>query len=430
MKMSIQELYQLYLKYPTVCTDTRTISENCLFFALKGDNFNGNTFAAEALKKGAAYCIIDEAPFEANQCILVGDVLKTLQDLARHHRDQLNIPIIGMTGSNGKTTTKELMQAALSATYATQATKGNLNNHIGVPLTVLSILPRHEIAIIEMGANHQKEIEFLCTIAKPDIGYITNYGKAHMEGFGGVEGIIKGKSELYDYLRANGKKALINLLDAKQIEKSIGIPSITFGANAADYQFSEHREALHNLVGINYQGEILQTQLTGNYNYVNLCAAVALGLYFDVPFQKQKVTLEQYTPSNNRSQIKTTEKNVLVLDAYNANPSSMAAALENFYLFKATSKWLILGDMFEIGATTLEEHKTILTLAIARDFEKILVAGEAFYQASKDFSNSKLVAFTTTKQLLDWLQKENVKDKTILIKGSRGMKLEQAEPLL
>lgn len=430
MKNSISDLYQLYLKYPVVCTDTRAITKGCLFFALKGDNFNGNLFAKEALKKGAAYAIIDEKTFEEAQCILVDDALRSLQNLAKYHREQLRVPVIGMTGSNGKTTTKELMQAALSAKYNTQATKGNLNNHIGVPLTLLSILPEHEIAIVEMGANHQKEIEFLSSIAQPNIGYITNYGKAHMEGFGGVEGIIKGKSELYEYLRLQNKKALINILDEKQIEKSNGINQITFGDDSADYSFSEHSENTQNLVGLVYKDETIQTQLTGNYNYPNLCAAVALALYFEVPFKALKSKLESYAPSNNRSQLKTTEKNTLVLDAYNANPSSMAAAIDNFHSLKAANKWVIMGDMFEIGETTLEEHTAILELALVKNFDKVLAIGSAFHKAGERFTASNLNTFQTTGELLHWLKSDTIQDKTILIKGSRGMKLEQTVPLL
>src|SRR5690606_25213647 len=348
--MTIPELHQLFLTYPNPCTDTRIITPNCLFFALKGENFDGNTYAAKALDQGAAYAIVD-IPSVAGQegTILVQDVLTTLQDLAKYHRQYCGTKVRGRTGSDGKTTTKELVTAVLSKKYRTIATKGNPNNQIGVPLTLLSIEPDTEIAVVEMGANHPKEIEFLCQLALPDYGYITNFGKAHLEGFGSLEGVIKAKSELYDHLLAHNKFVFFNADDPVQNKK---LATVTH-----KYGFSRDRETSCpiRLIGADpfvriQVGEIyIHTQLIGGYNFTNCCAAIAIGNYFEVDIMDIKSAIEDYIPQNNRSQIIHRNGIQIILDAYNANPSSMKAALENFRNLKAKYKVVFLGDMFELG---------------------------------------------------------------------------------
>ncbi len=419
--MEIAHLYQLFTDSSGVTTDTRNIKENSLYFALKGARFNGNVFAQEALDKGASYAIIDEEAYTGPRKLLVKDVLHTLQELAKHHRKQLSIPVIGLTGSNGKTTTKELMHAALSARFNTLATKGNLNNHIGVPLTLLSINPTHEMAIVEMGANHQKEIEFLSGLCQPNIGYITNYGKAHLEGFGGVQGIIKGKSELYDNLRLNKQTALINLSDPIQVDKTRDLAVISFGAGG-DYVFAPLHFGKENFIGLKYADLEVETKLTGSYNYSNLCAAFALALHFEVDPQKAAKAISDYTPGNNRSQFKKTKNNQLLLDAYNANPSSMEVALQNFREIDAPHKWVILGDMFELGEEAEAEHKHIAELACTYGFDKVLLAGEQFAALP---SMPGVLQFANTEALAAHLENNPPSEKAILIKGSRGMKLEQ-----
>ena len=323
--MKIEQLYKLFKQNYFVDTDTRKIRNGSLFFALKGANFNGNKFAKDALNKGASFAIIDEEIYNTEpNTILVKNVLTTLQKLANYHRRQLNIPIISLTGSNGKTTTKELINAVLSKKYNTTATIGNLNNHIGVPLTLLSMLPKTEIGIVEMGANHLKEIELLCQIAAPDFGYITNFGKAHLEGFGSIEGIIKAKSELYDFLRTSGGKVFVNTDDSKQVQQSYGMDTITF--NDETIKFIEAKP----FVLVQFKNTLIKSQLIGKYNYYNIAAAIAIGNYFGIEVNDIKIAIENYVPLNNRSQIIQKGTTKIILDAYNANPSSMQAALENF----------------------------------------------------------------------------------------------------
>ena len=330
--METQELYQLYLSNPIIDTDTRSIRKNSIFFALKGEQFNGNTFAEEALKKGASFAIVDENLFPTNpNIILVDNVLKTLQKLANYHRNQLNTPIISVTGSNGKTTTKELINAVLSTKFNTVATKGNLNNHIGVALTLLTITKDTEIAIVEMGANHQKEIEFLCSIAEPNFGYITNFGKAHLEGFGGVEGVIKGKSELYDFIKSTNGLVFINGNDELQLHKTFGIKRISFEIGLDSIELIEANP----FVKIRFNGIEIQTQLIGSYNVNNIAAAITIGKFFKVPEADIKTAIENYIPTNNRSQLMKIGNNTIFMDAYNANPSSMKVALENFNQIEA-----------------------------------------------------------------------------------------------
>ena len=413
--MKIANLYRLYRQHFLVDTDTRNIRKNTLFFALKGENFNGNSFAEQALELGAAFAIVDEEAYQTKEAIiLVDNVLKTLQALANYHRRQLNIPIIGLTGSNGKTTTKELLYVVLSKKHNTQATKGNLNNHIGVPLTLLSMTDKTELGIVEMGANHQKEIAFLCTICEPDFGYITNFGKAHLEGFGGFTGVIKGKCELYTFLKENHKIAFVNPDDALQLEKTKGMQTIHF--KTADIQFL----AVNPFVKISYKNQSIQSNLIGNYNYANLAAAITIGNYFSVSEEAMKAAIESYVPKNNRSQIITTKKNEIILDAYNANPSSMQVALENFAAIQTVDSVVILGDMFELGTESLQEHQAIVDLAASFNFDQTFFVGEHFYQTT-----TKKHQFKTYEQLEVYLKKNRLTQQSILIKGSRGMRLER-----
>ena len=412
--MKIEDIYQLYSKHYLVDTDTRNIRKDTVFFALKGDNFNGNKFAKEALKQGALYAIIDEKEYQTQpNIILVEDVLKTLQQLANYHRNVLNIPIIGLTGSNGKTTTKELINAVLSTKYKTTATKGNLNNHIGVPLTLLSMNLKTEIGIVEMGANHKKEIEFLCTLCEPNFGYITNFGKAHLEGFGGIEGVIEGKSELYTYLENTDKIAFINTEDNIQLEKSKNIKSIPFNNGLTFLEVNP-------FVKLSLNSNTIQSNLIGKYNYTNIAAAATIGNYFKVSEDQIKDGIENYIPDNNRSQIINKLTNRIILDAYNANPSSMKAALENFETIQEENKTVILGDMFELGKTSLKEHQAIVELVEILNFKNCFFVGENFYQ-----TKTKNTLFKTFKELKQHLKNNPLNLQSILIKGSRGMRLER-----
>ena len=417
--MEIHSLYELYKEHFLVDTDTRNIRKNTIFFALKGANFNGNTFAEKALALGANYAIVDEKEYQTNsRIILVDDVLQTLQKLANYHRNQLEIPFIGLTGSNGKTTTKELIHAVLNKKYHAIATKGNLNNHIGVPLTLLSIQPEHEIAIIEMGANHQKEIEFLCSICEPDYGYITNFGKAHLEGFGGVEGVIKGKSELYQFLEQNNKIAFINPEDKIQVDKTKNITTIPF-------QPSITLKEANPFVQLSYNNLVINSNLIGNYNYTNIAIAITIGNYFNVEDDVIKEAIEGYESTNNRSQIINQNSNVIILDAYNANPSSMKVALENFHALKADHKMVILGDMYELGDASLEEHQQIVNMATQMNFNGYYFVGEHFYQTKE---NENL--FKTFDDFKNDFENHIPSNSSILIKGSRGMRLERVVELL
>ena len=413
--MKIQALYKIYVENFLVDTDTRNIRNNTLFFALKGDNFNGNEYAEQALKLGANCSVIDEKEYyTGDKTILVDNVLETLQQLASYHRKQLKIPVIGLTGSNGKTTTKELINAVLKEKFKTVATKGNLNNHIGVPLTLLSINPDAEIAIIEMGANHQKEIEFLSSICEPDYGYITNFGKAHLEGFGGIEGVIKGKSELYTYLEKKAKKVFVNPDDTIQVSKTKNLTAIPFNNHILKFL------SINPFVEIAYRDLTIQSNLIGKYNYTNIAAAITIGEYFGVLDDDIKRAIENYFPKNNRSQIIETKNNKIILDAYNANPSSMKAALENFKILKDKNKVIFLGDMFELGKSSDEEHQAIVNLTETFGFENCFFIGEHFYK-----TNTTKIKFKSFEELNDYITKEPLINKSILIKGSRGMRLER-----
>ena len=399
-----------------------------MFFALKGDNFNGNKYAESALNKDAKYAIVDEAKYNNSpNTILVDNVLKTLQELASFHRNYLKIPIIALTGSNGKTTTKELINAVLSKKYNTTATIGNLNNHIGVPLTLLSMSKDTEIGIVEMGANHQKEIEFLCQIAQPDYGYITNFGKAHLEGFGGIEGVIKGKSEMYNYLISNNKLVFVNANDAIQIDKTMTTKRYIFGNATEGIDIEVTFLEAQPFVTCKYDNLEIQSQLIGDYNFNNIAAAIAIGHYFKVNNKDIKNAIEGYIPSNNRSQIITKNSNKIILDAYNANPSSMRAALLNFEK-QSGKKLAILGDMFELGNEAKKEHQNIADLAYSLDLNQVVLIGENFYNSQTN-SNVKMQykSFEDFKNNFDF---SKIKNQTILIKGSRGMALERILELL
>lgn len=431
---TIESLYQHYLKHPVVCTDTRTITTDCLFFALKGENFDANTFAEQALQQGAAFAVVDNPTFATNEkCILVSDVLSTLQDLATHHRKQLSIPVIGLTGSNGKTTTKELIKAVLAEKYKTFATKGNLNNHIGVPLSILSLPLDVEIAVIEMGANHQKEIEMLCEIAQPTHGLITNVGMAHLDGFGGFEGVKKGKAELYAYLKQTNGYAfvyrnnpyLIEMISAANLNKIV-----FYGAEKENAVSGElmNSDPLLSLRWSNTIGTFnAQANLTGTYNFENILAAICIGDFFGVAPEAINNGLANYYPVNNRSQLTKTDYNTVICDFYNANPSSMSAALTNLKALSGNHKTVIIGDMFELGAEAEEQHQHIVEMANELNFEELIFIGKNFF-AFKDQLGGNF--FNTPNEASVYLAENSMRNSLVLLKGSRGMALEQLLPLL
>lgn len=424
--MKIKDLHKIFLSSSGVSTDTRNIKKNSLFFALKGDNFDANKFAKQAIECGAKNAIIDNSNYEIEgKTILVQNTLETLQQLANFHRKQLDIKIIGLTGSNGKTTTKELFNVVLSKKFETKATVGNLNNHIGVPLTLLSFDKNTEIGIVEMGANHQKEIEFLCSIAEPDFGYITNFGKAHLEGFGGVEGIIKGKSELYDYLKANSKIAIVNIDDKIQAEKSQNIKRFTFGTRNNNDVNITSIEA-NPMVKISFEGMVINSNLIGIYNANNINAAITLGKYFNVTNKEIKNAIESYHPTNNRSQIVEKNGNKIILDAYNANPSSMQAALTNFFQLTEKPKTAILGDMFELGKESQHEHKKIIESCLEqKEIQFYLIGKHFFANKIKNIANLHF-----HEDFEDFMKHFKNNNGLFLIKGSRGMQLERTMDLL
>lgn len=424
--MNISELHSIYLSSTGVSTDTRSIKKDNLFFALSGENFNGNKFAEQALENGASYAVIDDPTFANDKTILVEHTLKTLQNLANFHRKKLKTPIIALTGSNGKTTTKELFNTVLSTQYKTTATIGNLNNHIGVPLTLLQMTKDTEIGIVEMGANHLKEIELLCNIAEPDYGYITNFGKAHLEGFGSLQGVIKGKSELYNYLRNNNKNTFLNLDDTKQVEQSKNIETVSFSQHNKECNTLVKLENCSPNVVVNYRETNINSNLIGKYNFTNIAAAICVGEYFKISSENIKKGIENYIPNNNRSQIIEKNNNKIILDAYNANPTSMLAALENLSQINDTHKTVFLGDMFELGKTSLEEHQKIVNYLENSKYENIYILGKNFKRTN--YSN-KIIAIDDYNQLKEQF-KSDLNNQTILIKGSRGMALERILELL
>jgi len=424
---TIEALYQIYIAHPSVVTDTRKLKQGDIYFALKGPNFNGNIFAIDALEAGAAYAIVDEAIADSDayqeRIIIVEDVLTTLQQLAKYHRQQFNIPFIAITGSNGKTTTKELVYAVLVSHFKTYTTQGNLNNHIGVPLTLLSIPKDAEIAVIEMGANHQKEIASYCAYTLPTHGMITNCGKAHLEGFGGVEGVKKGKGELYDFLRAQNGTAFI-MADYDYLQTmSQGIPHlIGYGQFNGQIQGEAIDTDGMLTVKINKGIELdsIQTNLVGNYNLPNVLAAVTIGQYFKVPNGKIKTAIENYIPTNSRSQLMQWQNNEVILDAYNANPSSMKLAVENFAKLNKANKVVCIGGMRELGVDTLMEHQMLIDQLEQNNWSEVLLVGAEFKDCNHNYHY-----FDTVQAAKVWFDSKQFSGHTLLIKGSRGIQMEQ-----
>ena len=420
--MNISNLHSDFLKSSGIATDTRKIRENSIFFALKGENFDGNNYAEDALNKGAKLAVVDDKDLQGKGYFYCKDVLTCLQELANYHRRFLNLPILAITGSNGKTTTKKLVLNVLQQKLKAVATKGNLNNHIGVPLTLLSFNEGTEIGIVEMGANHQKEIQALCKIAEPNFGYITNYGKAHLEGFGGVEGVIKGKSEMYSFISNNNGLAFVNAEDSIQLSKTKNMKRFTIGEKNADCIVNCLQT--HPKLKIKYQNTTIKSELFGSYNFKNVAAAVGIAEYFKLSFSEIKKGIESFTTEEYRSQFIQTEKNTILMDAYNANPTSMEAALRNFEAIKAKQKMLILGDMFEIGKDAIKEHEFIIQLTKELKFDTILVCGHTFFDANKNLKNI-VSAFKNFDDLKIHLQENVITNFHILLKGSRGMALER-----
>jgi UDP-N-acetylmuramoyl-tripeptide--D-alanyl-D-alanine ligase len=422
--MNIEKIHHLFLNCKSVSIDTRKIEVNSLFVAIKGDRFDANTFAMEALEKGASYVIIDDEHYYRDErTILVEDSLSTLQELAKFHRRYLNLPIIALTGSNGKTTTKELIQVVLSKKYNTKATVGNLNNHIGVPLTLLSFTTETEIGIVEMGANHKKEIEFLCELATPDYVYITNFGKAHLEGFGGIAGVIEGKSEMYTYLSQNDKLAFVNLEDPIQVERTRDLKTFSFGVNKITADVSISAVKANPFVEISYADVTISSHLIGLYNANNLNAALAIGKFFKVDDLSIKEALEGYIPENNRSQLLMKGTNQIILDAYNANPSSMAVAIENFLQLDRPNKVMILGDMFELGAESEKEHQEVIDSLCKHNEVQCFFIGTSFFLSK--VNKPQFHFYESFDSFSNYLKVFAIGNSTVLIKGSRGMALER-----
>ena len=428
--MKLETVYSYFLESTGICTDTRKIEKGCLFVALRGDNFNGNKFTQQALDKGAFKVIIDDISQHKNtgETILCKNTLVLLQELATYHRQELNVPMIALTGSNGKTTTKEIINAVLSKKFKTTATLGNLNNHIGVPLTLLSMTKETQIGIVEMGANHKKEIEALCEIAQPNFGYITNFGKAHIEGFGSIEGVIEGKSELYKYISKEKGTLFFNADDPIQNKLLGNYPS--------KVGFSQTKENFYTLKQIDANPYVAlqaaQTNITSNligaYNFTNISAGVLIGDFFDIPLNDIKQAIEEYLPTNNRSQLITKGSTQIILDAYNANPSSMMAALHHFNTIKTASKMVFLGDMFELGETAQEEHQDIVDYLSSSNIDEVHLIGSYFSKTK--FQVKNIYQYKTFEALKSAFKNTIPKDTTILIKASRGMALERIVPLL
>lgn len=451
MLITTDQLYYKFQECTGISTDTRRITPDCLFVALKGASFDGNQFAEQALASGARYVLVDDAIIANREprCLLVPDALTALQDLARYHRQTLTIPVIGLTGSNGKTTTKELIAAVLSKNYRTYATVGNLNNHIGVPLTVLSLNEQHELAVVEMGANHQKEIELLCSIAQPTHGLITNVGKAHLEGFGGMEGVRKGKGELYDYLAQNGRTVFINSRDktlmAMYRERLKALRSETVFAEVVFYPAVDSAavdaatvdspntpiELIQESPVVTYRdtgGREITTHLPGRYNFENMLAALAIGDYFGVSPEDANRAVADYNPTNNRSQVIAKGTNTVLLDAYNANPSSMTAAIRQFAAMPANRKAVILGDMYELGDESEAEHTALGKLIAESKFDLVILAGKDMHYALPMLP--KAYYFPDKFSLHNWLMDNPMTDTYVLVKGSRGMSLESVVPFI
>jgi len=426
--MNIEAIYTRFLECNSVITDTRKIEPNNMFFALKGEKFDANTFSKEALEKGAKYVIIDNNNYYIDdRTILVPNTLVALQKLANFHRRTLGTKIIALTGSNGKTTTKELINCVLSKKFKTTATVGNLNNHIGVPLTLLSFTKETEIGIVEMGANHKKEIEFLCNIAEPDYGYITNFGKAHLEGFGGVEGVIEGKSELYKYLEKEHKEVFVNLDDELQNEKTKKCKRYTFSTDKNTDVIIKDIKA-NPMVQVNYKNQTIKSNLIGIYNANNINVAIAIGNYFSIETNLIKEAIEEYIPTNNRSQLIKKNNNEIILDAYNANPSSMSAAIQNFIQLNHANKTIIFGDMFELGKESLNEHEKVIETLKEQNNITCYFIGNDFY--TNKIKKNNFHFFDTFTSFTNSFTKQVPENGLILIKGSRGMALERVLDLL
>jgi UDP-N-acetylmuramoyl-tripeptide--D-alanyl-D-alanine ligase len=423
--VNIPDLYKLFLAHPSIQTDTRKLRSGDIFFALKGPNFNGNEFAMKALENGAAYAVVDEdIPGADERVIRVGDCLTALQELAKYHRERFNIPFIAITGSNGKTTSKELVYAVLSSHFTCYTTQGNLNNHIGVPLTLLSVKNDAQIAVIEMGANHQKEIEGYCRYTQPTHGIITNAGKAHLEGFGGVEGVKKGKGELYDFLRAHNGTAFVYADYDYLADMSRGITHIVkYGTYEGLVQgvITATEPYLHVAVtnGLEHVSSI-HTQLVGDYNLPNILCAATVGKYFGVPEEKIRSAIENYIPSNSRSQLVQRGSNRIILDAYNANPTSMKAAIENFSRLQANRKVLMLGAMMELGKESIEEHKALVELIRKYNWDKVVLVGGDFARIDHVFT-----FFPGSAEAKEWFEQQHFEHTHLLIKGSRSMQMEK-----
>ena len=423
MSGGIENLYRRYSESGVVSTDTRNINPRSMFFALRGDKFNANEFAAEALQKGASWAVIDDEKYRINdRCIVVDDVLSTLQQLARYHRDQLRIPVIALTGSNGKTTTKELTHAVLSKKYKTLATRGNLNNHIGVPLTVLSITSAVEIAVVEMGANHTREIAMLCEIANPTHGFITNIGKAHIGTFGGYENIIKGKSELYDHLLSVKGVPFVNSANSLLMGLSERFGNRVLFPGAGDFYRARliSADPLVKIVADN--GEEVQTNLIGAYNFENIACALCVGKFFGVDAKQANEAVASYVPGNMRSQVVEKGSNTIILDAYNANPSSMQAAIETIARMNASNKVLILGDMYELEGEADKEHQAIGKLIRECGLAHVYLCGSLFKSALHEIPHARY--FVKKEDLIKELQQFPVINSTVLVKASRGIGLE------
>jgi UDP-N-acetylmuramoyl-tripeptide--D-alanyl-D-alanine ligase len=426
--MKIEKLHNYFLESTGICTDTRKIQEGCLFFALNGDNFNGNKFSQDALDKGARHVIIDEIQYHKNtgETILSSDSLKTLQKLATYHRLFLKLPVIALTGSNGKTTTKELINSVLKQKFKTVATQGNLNNHIGVPLTLLSMTGDTEMGIVEMGANHLNEIDQLSALVMPDFGYITNFGKAHLEGFGSINGVIKGKTELYRHLKKHNKSVFVNADDPLQLKHSKELNRISFGNTEEDVCIQLLKST--NKLKVKFKDTNIQSNLVGMYNFSNLAAAIAIGDYFGVSVKNIKNAIESYIPENNRSQLLEVGTNKIILDAYNANPTSMLAALENFKQTEGKNKVLFLGDMFELGSEALKEHQYIASYIEKNKIGLTYLIGESFFKIKSN--STHIHKFQSFEALKDQIKENPPAHSIVLIKASRGMALERVLSLL
>ncbi len=419
----MEKLHELFIESSGAITDTRKIKHDCMFFALKGDNFDGNQFAEKAIALGAKFAVVDDPNVLDDRMILVPDVLEALQQLATFHRRKLGTIIVALTGSNGKTTTKELIDVVLKTKYTTIATFGNLNNHIGVPLTLLSIMDDTQIAIVEMGANHQKEIEMLCNIALPDFGYITNFGKAHLEGFGGFEGVIMGKSEMYDHLRNRKNFVFVNGDDVLQMSKTADTDRFVFGESESAFDLNFQNVSANPSVCVVAENIVFDTKMIGIYNASNVMAAISIGKYFGVPLQDSAQAIKKYSPENNRSQLMEKGSVKILLDAYNANPSSMIAAIDNFAQLSGAKKIMILGDMFELGDDSAKEHRELVKKSSELDSVESIFVGPKFHSHKSDNETATfLPAFDDAKI---YFENRIFSECTMLIKGSRGMALER-----